>query len=304
MCEILVSKIVVCAMPYVLVPVFLRRDVIDLDDCVPEIFVMGAFRGCLFCISVSIMFFCLRCRARPPKGVQCLPGHTLGTGRKCKPGPRPTPETRVPQHANFAGGSNPAWTQKWGDMGARKGSPASPPPNKNSPHAGRPRRHQSDREPRKDKKLPRTAYAVQLTQETAQLGEDKNCPKTNAAWPQRATAQLGIDQENIRRARTARKVRRAAGNQKLSRDQRGMTPKGDCAAQERPRTKPDGHEWSAKAAAPPENKKITPYGSRGESRSLGPCQKLSPHSGERITANKGDRAAWGRQKLWPPQYPN
>ena len=35
----------VCAMPYVLVPVVLQWDVIVLDDCVPDVFVMGAFRG-------------------------------------------------------------------------------------------------------------------------------------------------------------------------------------------------------------------------------------------------------------------
>ena len=200
MCEILVSKIVVCAMPYVLVPVFLRWDVIDLDDCVPEIFVMGAFRGCLFCISVSIMFFCLRCRARPPKGVQCLPGHTLGTGRKCKPGPRPTPETRVPQHANFAGGSNPAWTQKWGDMGARKGSPASPPPQQKLPACG---------EAKAPPERPRTSQR----QEIAPYGvRSATNPGDRAAW----------------------------GRQKLSQDQRGMTPKGDRAGRDWPGKHPAG----------------------------------------------------------------
>ena len=35
-------------MPYVLVPVVLQCDVIVLDDCVPDVFVMGAFPGCLF----------------------------------------------------------------------------------------------------------------------------------------------------------------------------------------------------------------------------------------------------------------
>ena len=59
MCEILVSKMFVCAMPYVLVPVFLQWDVIVLDDCVPDVFVMGAFRGCLFCMSVCIMYVCM-----------------------------------------------------------------------------------------------------------------------------------------------------------------------------------------------------------------------------------------------------
>ena len=58
MCEILVSKMFVCAMPYVLVPVVLQWDVIVLDDCVPDVFVMGAFRGCLFCMSVCIMYVC------------------------------------------------------------------------------------------------------------------------------------------------------------------------------------------------------------------------------------------------------
>ena len=56
MCEILVSKMFVCAMPYVLVPVVLQWDVIVLDDCVPDVFVMGACRGCLFCMSVCIMY--------------------------------------------------------------------------------------------------------------------------------------------------------------------------------------------------------------------------------------------------------
>ena len=55
MCEIRVSKMFVCAMRYVLVPVALQCDVILLDDCVPDVFVMGAFRGCLFCMSVCIM---------------------------------------------------------------------------------------------------------------------------------------------------------------------------------------------------------------------------------------------------------
>ena len=48
MCEILVSKMFVCAMPYVLVPVVLQWDVMFLDDCVPDVFVMGAFRGSLY----------------------------------------------------------------------------------------------------------------------------------------------------------------------------------------------------------------------------------------------------------------
>ena len=60
MCEILESKMFVCAMPYVLVPGVLQRDVIVLDDCVPDVFVMGAFRGCRFCVSVCIMFVCRR----------------------------------------------------------------------------------------------------------------------------------------------------------------------------------------------------------------------------------------------------
>ena len=37
--------------PYVLVPVVLQSDVIVLDECVPGVFLMGAFRGCLFCIN-------------------------------------------------------------------------------------------------------------------------------------------------------------------------------------------------------------------------------------------------------------
>ena len=45
-------------MPYVLVPVVLQWDVIVLDDCVPDVFVMGTCRGCLFCMSVCIMYVC------------------------------------------------------------------------------------------------------------------------------------------------------------------------------------------------------------------------------------------------------
>ena len=58
MCEILVSKMFVCAMPFVLGPVVLQWHVIVLDDCVPDVFVMGAFRGCLFCMSEWIMSVC------------------------------------------------------------------------------------------------------------------------------------------------------------------------------------------------------------------------------------------------------
>ena len=58
MWEILVSKMFVCAMPYVLVPVVLQWDVIVLDDGVPDVFVMGAFQGCLLCMSVFIMSVC------------------------------------------------------------------------------------------------------------------------------------------------------------------------------------------------------------------------------------------------------
>ena len=45
-------------MPYVLVPVVLQWDVIVLDDCVPDVFVIDSFRGCLFCMSVCIMYVC------------------------------------------------------------------------------------------------------------------------------------------------------------------------------------------------------------------------------------------------------
>ena len=58
MCEVLVSKMFVCAKSYVLVPVVLQWDVIVLDDCVADVFVMGACRGCLFCMSVCIMYVC------------------------------------------------------------------------------------------------------------------------------------------------------------------------------------------------------------------------------------------------------
>ena len=57
-CEILVSKMFVCATPYALVPVGLQWDVIVLDDCVPGVFVMGALRRCLFSMSVCIMYVC------------------------------------------------------------------------------------------------------------------------------------------------------------------------------------------------------------------------------------------------------
>ena len=39
-------------------PVVLQWDLIVLDDCVPDVFVMGAFRGCRFCMSVCIMYVC------------------------------------------------------------------------------------------------------------------------------------------------------------------------------------------------------------------------------------------------------
>ena len=58
MCEFRVSKMFVCAMPYVLVPVVLQWDVIVLDDCVPDVFVIGAFPGCLFYMSLCIMPVC------------------------------------------------------------------------------------------------------------------------------------------------------------------------------------------------------------------------------------------------------
>ena len=48
----------VCAMPYVLVAVVLQWDVIVLDDCVEDVLVMGSCRGCLFCMSVCIMYVC------------------------------------------------------------------------------------------------------------------------------------------------------------------------------------------------------------------------------------------------------
>ena len=57
--RVLNAQMFVCAMPYVLVPVVLQWDVIVLDNCVPDFFVMGAFRGCLFCMSVCIMYVCM-----------------------------------------------------------------------------------------------------------------------------------------------------------------------------------------------------------------------------------------------------
>ena len=45
-------------MPYVLVPVVLQSDVIVLDKCVPGVFLISAFRGCLVCMSVCIMYVC------------------------------------------------------------------------------------------------------------------------------------------------------------------------------------------------------------------------------------------------------
>ena len=57
MSEILVSKMFdVCAMPYVLVPVVLQWDIIVLDDHVSDVFVIGACRGCVFYMSVCIMY--------------------------------------------------------------------------------------------------------------------------------------------------------------------------------------------------------------------------------------------------------
>ena len=48
----------VCAMLYVLVPVVLQWHVIVLDDYVPDVSLMSAFGGCLFCMSVCIMCVC------------------------------------------------------------------------------------------------------------------------------------------------------------------------------------------------------------------------------------------------------
>ena len=44
--------------PFFLVPLVLQWNVIVLDDCVPDVFVMGACWGCLFCMSVCIMYVC------------------------------------------------------------------------------------------------------------------------------------------------------------------------------------------------------------------------------------------------------
>ena len=53
MCEIPVSKMFVCAMPYVLMPVVLQLDVIVLDDCVPDVFLWMYFGGvCSLCLCV------------------------------------------------------------------------------------------------------------------------------------------------------------------------------------------------------------------------------------------------------------
>ena len=49
----------VCAMPYVLGPVVFQWDVIVLDDCVPDVFVVGSFRGCLF-LYVCVYNVCLQ----------------------------------------------------------------------------------------------------------------------------------------------------------------------------------------------------------------------------------------------------
>ena len=40
-------------------PVVLQWDVIVLDDCVPDVFVMGACGGCLFFMSVFIIYVCM-----------------------------------------------------------------------------------------------------------------------------------------------------------------------------------------------------------------------------------------------------
>ena len=47
-----------CAQSLCPMPVVLQWDVIVLDDCVADVFVMGACRGCLFCMSVCIMYVC------------------------------------------------------------------------------------------------------------------------------------------------------------------------------------------------------------------------------------------------------
>ena len=44
-CDILVFKMFVCTMPHDLVPIVLQSDVIVLDECVPGVFLMGAFWG-------------------------------------------------------------------------------------------------------------------------------------------------------------------------------------------------------------------------------------------------------------------
>ena len=54
--EILVSKMFVCAMPYVLVPVVLQWDVIVLDDCVPGVFVMVVLYDCVHNICLQDIY--------------------------------------------------------------------------------------------------------------------------------------------------------------------------------------------------------------------------------------------------------
>ena len=77
LCDILVFKMFVCAMPYVLVPVVLQSDVIVLDECVPDVFVMGAFRGCLFCMSVSIILLKLAFSSYFCRKFCCLSSNNL-----------------------------------------------------------------------------------------------------------------------------------------------------------------------------------------------------------------------------------
>ena len=53
MCETFVSKIFVCAMPFVLLLVVLQWDVIVLDDCVSRCLCYGCFSD------VSVLYVCV-----------------------------------------------------------------------------------------------------------------------------------------------------------------------------------------------------------------------------------------------------
>ena len=129
------------------------------------------------------------------------------------------------------------------------------PPNKKFPQAGRPRRHKGDREPPKDKKLPHAANAVQPTKETSQPGGDK----------------------------------------KLTQDsQRGMTPKGDCAAQERPKNTTGGHGTARKGRRAARNQKLPRIANAANRAAWGPVTALRLHRAANVRIEEIESASEGR----------